>query len=66
MDKSFLMFIKYILQYIGLGLLVGLIIYAIAKLIGTEVNSTVIGAATAVVVAAINLPKSFSTKSKIS
>lgn len=60
------MFLKYIFKSICLGLLVGLIVYVMSQLIGIGVNSTVIGSVTAVVVAAINLPKSFSTKSKIS
>jgi hypothetical protein len=38
------MFLKYIFKSIGLGFLVGLIVYVISKLIGTEVNSTVIAA----------------------
>jgi hypothetical protein len=58
------MFLKYIYKSICLGFLVGLIVYVSSKLIGTEVNSTVIGAATAVVVAAINLPKLLSANQK--
>jgi hypothetical protein len=63
MHKTFLLFLKYILKSIGLVLLVGLIIYAIAKFMGPGVNSTMIGAVIASVVTAMNPPKLFSSKS---
>lgn len=64
MHKTFLLFLKYILKSTGLCLLVGLIMYVIAKFSGTGVNSTMIGAVTASVVTVINPPKLFSSKSK--
>lgn len=51
MNKSFLLFIKYILKPIGLGLLAGLIAYAISRLLGLELSSILIGVVTGILYA---------------
>lgn len=48
---------KILFKAIGLGLLVGVIVYFLMKLLGMESNSTIVGAVTGAIVAAIMTTK---------
>lgn len=48
---------KILFKAIGLGLLVGVIVYFLMKLLGLESNSTIVGAVTGAIVAVIMTTK---------